>query len=1170
MVRLILFCICSLVLNCSCAFAEEPAIPKTHPAAVIASQEGAPFTVSLFATDDPVEGDQISVAVALSDPLPVTGATVVASLEDSPPRQLFDNGAGPDAISGDGIYTTMLRVPVGDTPVYLHVTAQASGQYKTASYPLEVLPKIVSFPSSKLREAIEKELDLQPGYPITSSDLRQLNKLELTDGIVHDLSGLEFAINLEIFSLYGPLVHDISVIEGLANLRIFEAPNSNIHDLSPLAALENLVHLDLSSNLIKDLTPLAGCTNLRFLDLSENRVESISGIETLTQLTDLNLDGNHISDLTPLANLNPWHLHLAENDLRDISPLAGLTNLYSLFLQENGIADISPLTGLRRLYFLNLRDNKITSIEPLRTMHSLREVDLSRNRITDVSPLATFTPDAAPDFSLLRLYSNFIKTIEPLAGLTQLRDTENPVLDESVYFLYGGPQALHLNSNLLDIAEGSEARAIIDDLNSIPGLTVLYNWQREARIRVSHDKFVFGGVPGSSQRATTYLYNPGSADLEWTIASDQPWLVPLVGSGTIPPFTHETITLKVGQLPAFSESLEAHLTLNSNAEEGGEIDIPVTVVRGPAIANIPDQALRGVMENVLGKQPGETIFLSELASLTQLDAGNQGIECIAGLECARNLTELNLEKNKIRILHPLRELFHMESLNLTSNRVNDLSSITGLSKLEYLFMAENQIQDLTPLSDLRQLKEISLYDNWSVTDIEPLANLSRLRHLQLGGGWFRMDNIADLSPISSLHQLVTLDLSKRDLYDLSLLKDLDGIKELHLHGNRIHDLSGLEDVKALEILNLGTNRLTDISPLADHNTLRELHLDGNFISDPSPLSGLLNLETLYLDGNRIGNITSLSSLTQLRALSLRSNELEDISPITSMTKLTSLFLSWMPISNLEPLSDLIFLKNLSISRAGISDLSALAKLTNLESLSLDSNQIEDLRSLRGLTNLHSLNLQDNRISNLAPLANLTQLQRLELGDNVIHELAPLRPLIHLTWLDLSSNQINDVAPLSCLTKLDRLSIHRNFLEINPGSADRAVINALGLHASVLYNPQSAFMHTMDDWADTVGIPGGVARGDSTKHSPLRIPNLLAYGMGLNPFSIRSEHLPTTRFSDTFPGLQPAPPVRANGETNTFALYYFRDVAATGVKLSLLTSETLDSRTVSEPVEETIL
>lgn len=69
---------------------------------------------------------------------------------------------------------------------------------------------------------------------------------------------------------------------------------------------------------------------------------------------------NEITDISPISGLtNLTELHLNDNQIKDISSLSELTNLTELYLNNNQIKDISPFSGLTNLTGLFLRDNPI-------------------------------------------------------------------------------------------------------------------------------------------------------------------------------------------------------------------------------------------------------------------------------------------------------------------------------------------------------------------------------------------------------------------------------------------------------------------------------------------------------------------------------------------------------------------------------------------------------------------------------------------------------------------------------------------------------------------------------------------------------------------------------------------------------------------------------------------
>ena len=162
----------------------------------------------------------------------------------------------------------------------------------------------VDIPDSIFRLGITNVLKLTEDAPITRGHMTTLTSLWISGASVTDLTGLEFAVNLE---------------------DLFLSDNA-ISDISPLATLGNLKELDLSRNVISDVSPLANLGKLRLLTLSHNI----------------------ISDVSPLANLiNLKGLNLHNNGITNVSPLANLINLKGLILSDNPITDERPLDGLR-------------------------------------------------------------------------------------------------------------------------------------------------------------------------------------------------------------------------------------------------------------------------------------------------------------------------------------------------------------------------------------------------------------------------------------------------------------------------------------------------------------------------------------------------------------------------------------------------------------------------------------------------------------------------------------------------------------------------------------------------------------------------------------------------------------------------------------------------------
>jgi hypothetical protein len=80
-------------------------------------------------------------------------------------------------------------------------------------------------------------------------------------------------------------------------------------------------------------------------------------------------------------------LYLAENQIGELAPLAGLARLSSLDLAKNKIVDIGPLANIPRLSVLKLSDNQIETIGPAAQHPPQSMLLLERNKIADLAPL---------------------------------------------------------------------------------------------------------------------------------------------------------------------------------------------------------------------------------------------------------------------------------------------------------------------------------------------------------------------------------------------------------------------------------------------------------------------------------------------------------------------------------------------------------------------------------------------------------------------------------------------------------------------------------------------------------------------------------------------------------------------------------------------------------------
>lgn len=140
-----------------------------------------------------------------------------------------------------------------------------------------------------------------------------------------------------------------------------------------------------------DLAGLTGSLNCQGYNLSAPIV-SLDGLEFATGLTGINVTNNDVSDLTPLAGLTALtQLNVAGNvDIDSVAPLAGLTNLQGFRgTGLENVTDWDSISTLTALQEVALAGTGITDVSFLSGMTALINLDLGSNTgLSDLSPLS--------------------------------------------------------------------------------------------------------------------------------------------------------------------------------------------------------------------------------------------------------------------------------------------------------------------------------------------------------------------------------------------------------------------------------------------------------------------------------------------------------------------------------------------------------------------------------------------------------------------------------------------------------------------------------------------------------------------------------------------------------------------------------------------------------------
>jgi len=208
------------------------------------------------------------------------------------------------------------------------------------------------------------------------------------EGKVTQIRGLERMLNLKSLILRSCLISNMTGIEHLIMLQKLELYDNQIEEISCISNMKNLLILDLSFNSIRELPALAQYVPLlEELYVAQNKLRGIEGLEGLSNLKVLDLGANRI---------------------RIIEGLQTNTSLKSLWLGKNKIETICGLETLTQLEQLDIQNNRLTAIgDGLGNLINLRELYLACNKIVDLNGFPHF-----PYINVIDLSTNGVESVE--------------------------------------------------------------------------------------------------------------------------------------------------------------------------------------------------------------------------------------------------------------------------------------------------------------------------------------------------------------------------------------------------------------------------------------------------------------------------------------------------------------------------------------------------------------------------------------------------------------------------------------------------------------------------------------------------------------------------------------------------------------------------------------
>ena len=818
----------------------------------------------------------------------------------------------------------------------------------------------------------------------------------------------------------------------MLTLTKLEAPNANIHNLTGLEHAHNLSTLNLGSEYIEG----EGSIN-------SNDVPDLSPLSGLTNLKQLYLSSCSISDVSPLSGLNRLtYLDLGSNNISDVSALSGLTQLRSLYLTDNRISNVSSWAGLAQLSSLGLGNNNISDISALSGLNQLTYLNLGNNNISDVLSLSGLT-----QLTSLYLWNNLINNVSPLAGLLQLTS------------LGLGSNNI---SNVSPLAKLTQLTTLYLDSNNIVDVSPLSDLMQLAVLHL-YNNDILDVSPLVGLNLTGTKWNSTGLYLErnpLSYASINTHIRAMEAKGVEVQFNSRTPTTLVkisgvAQQGIANRELALPFVVEVRDERNKPFaGVPVSFTVPPGSGRlsttsaVTDTNGRAAAHLTLGRTAGTSTVRVSAAGISQheeftatairLDSSvtvrdaNLRAKIVETLGKQRGstptaadmlkLTTLIANSANIRDLTGLQHASNLTTLSLENNSISDITPLAALTQLETLSLDANTLSDITPIEGLTQLTDLSL-DNNRLSDVFSLTRLSGLENLSLNN-----NNILDVAPLTALTQLNTLQLKRNPLSYPSLHTSIPTIQA---SGATVSvDLrTPTTLVKVSGTHGVAGSSLSVIVEVHDEQGLGFAGVPVTFRGTTG--SGHLSSSNVITDATgRARTFYTLGATPgkntiRATAIEVRQPTLFTITAVDASSPVT------IRDANLRAKITETLSKSQNVQLTA-GDMLALIRLE------APNANIQNLTGLEHAHNLTRLNLggeyireegwvNSNNVSDFSPLFDLAQLTNLNLSFSSLTDVSFLSDMPQLTRLELYNNEISDISVFSSLTRLTSLRLGSNVI-----------------------------------------------------------------------------------------------------------------------------------------------
>lgn len=100
-----------------------------------------------------------------------------------------------------------------------------------------------------------------------------------------------------------------------------------------------------------------------------------------------------------------------------------------------------------------------------------------------------------------------------------------------------------------------------------------------------------------------------------------------------------------------------------------------------------------------------------LEDMEEIEMADYEIDNLDGIECCRNVLNLDLSGNNLSNIYELRNLKSLKELYLSNNQIGYIDAVIGLKGLRVIDISHNNIDDLSPLFSLNKLEYVNIIGN---------------------------------------------------------------------------------------------------------------------------------------------------------------------------------------------------------------------------------------------------------------------------------------------------------------------------------------------------------------------------------------------------------------------------------------------------------------------------